>query len=104
MFFSSRRRPPGHAGASERFDHDVVVCMRALGRKLPALGRRYSMQTLTIAMAMHLRAMLALGLKQGHLTEEQARQLTHSLLATTSEPPDSEILHAAATPRSGPGK
>lgn len=64
---------------------DVLACSRALGRKLPPLGRRYSMQALTIALAMHLRTMLRLGLQEGQLTEQQVAQLVRSLLSGDEE-------------------
>jgi hypothetical protein len=100
MFFTSRRRPASPPDTREQFDRDVVACTRILGRKLPALGRRYSIQILAVAMAMHLRAMLTLGIKDGHLTQEQARQLMHSLLVTTDGP---EAAHSASTPPSEAG-
>lgn len=63
------------------FHRDVLDCVRALGRKLPPLGRRYSMQAFTIALAMHLRSTLKLGLREGLVTDEQARRLVGSILS-----------------------
>jgi hypothetical protein len=60
---------------------EVIACTRVLGRKLPRIGKRYSMQAFTIALAMHLRATLKLGLKEGYLTEEQVTRLVQSLLS-----------------------
>lgn len=92
MFFGrsrSRRLDP-----SAQFQSDLLACARALGRKLPPVARRYSLQAFIIALAMHLREALRLGMKEGHLTEEQARELVTSLLPTD---PDSTAQDAAST-------
>jgi hypothetical protein len=43
------------------------------------------MQAFTIALAMHLRATLKLGLKEGYLTQDQAARLVHSLLSADDD-------------------
>jgi hypothetical protein len=69
----------------------VLACTRALGRKLPALGKRYSMQVFMVALAIHLRETLMLGLREGHLTEKQARQLVTSLLRPDADAAGEEV-------------
>ena len=80
-----RRRRADSQDAAQRLHADVLACARVLGRKLPPLGKRYSMQAFTIALAMHLRATLRLGLREGHLTEEEVTRLVRSLLSSDDE-------------------
>jgi len=85
MFFDWRRRSRGSQSADERLQADVLACARVLGRKLPPLARRYSMQVFTVALAMHLRATLALALREREMTEAQAARLVAALLRADEE-------------------
>jgi hypothetical protein len=94
-----RRRHADPQSAAQRLHADVLACTHELGRKLPPLAKRYSMQAFTLALAMHLRATLILGLKEGHLTEEQVTRLVRSLLSTDGESSDEEMLEAMRSTR-----
>ena len=100
MFFSLRRRSSSHRGTGGKFSEDVLACVRVLGRRLPVLGKRYSVQVFTVALAVHLRATLALGVREGHWTEEQVRRLVHSLLRAEDEPPGADMAGPERLPDS----
>jgi hypothetical protein len=87
MSFGLRWRVKEPATASVRLSADVLACAGALGRKLPRLAKKYSLQAFTVALAMHLRATLMHGLRDGHFSREQAQQLVDSLLRTDAEVP-----------------
>jgi len=68
-----------------QFKLDVTACTNDLGRILPRLAKRYSMQVFTIVLSMHLKTMLALCVRQGHLTSSQAKRLIEPLLESAGE-------------------
>jgi hypothetical protein len=74
---ASRGRNP-----AKHFHEDVLICTEVLGRKLLPLGRRYSLDVLAVALAMHLRSTIALGLQSGQLSSAQAKVLLDMLSKT----------------------
>jgi hypothetical protein len=79
----------------EQFHRDVMACTRVLGRELPALGKRYSVQVFTVSLALHLKATFALCLREGHLTESQVDLLIGPLFQSDSERQPAEFSESA---------
>lgn len=64
----------------DQFHRNVEDCAKVLARRLLPLGRRYSAQALIVGLMMHLRGAIALCLREGQISESQARLMVDALL------------------------
>ena len=67
----------------EQFHGEVMACVEALGRSLPAAGKQsHSLQVFTVALAVHLRVAASRCIQEGHMTPAQVSLLLQPFCKT----------------------